>query len=305
MAKRLSDNIRSEIVSRYNSGKRASVLAADFSISETTVRNMVREAGGQACHVIQVSSERCVEILDLYRRGFSLRQIGGRLNIPKGTVCGIVARAGIQRPKVKTFSLTQEQSAALAQEYLGGKTYVDLATKYKIAPTTVGEVLRRMSVEPRIGWASYRTQPWMDRRGRSVLFKSSWELAYARWMDAQGWDWSYEPVSFYVPGSRRYTPDFGIYEGGVLIGFVEVKGWLDEKTKRRLEKFRAAYPQVIVELVGAGDLAALGLVETKYLNHHMAAAVESTRDELFGGQPRREPGLQSIEMTREHETWTH
>jgi hypothetical protein len=55
--------------------------------------------------------------------------------------------------------------------------------------------------------------------------KSSHELAWAQFFDAEGLRWSYEPVKFRDPGAPEgkgysYTPDFGLEENSV---FIEIK----------------------------------------------------------------------------------
>lgn len=64
---------------------------------------------------------------------------------------------------------------------------------------------------------------YLDRHGMIHRFKSgdAYERGFARWLDAIGLAWDYEPVTILLSDGRRYTPDFRVQEFG---GFVEVKG---------------------------------------------------------------------------------
>lgn len=54
------------------------------------------------------------------------------------------------------------------------------------------------------------------------LFRSSWEVAFARFLDGLGTAWEYEPETFKLSDGSRYTPDFRVHlPSGSL--FVEVK----------------------------------------------------------------------------------
>jgi hypothetical protein len=55
--------------------------------------------------------------------------------------------------------------------------------------------------------------------------------------------------------------------------YVEVKGWLDERTDNRLTEFRSQYPDKPFFLVGPKDLADLGLVDASFAKHPQASRV--------------------------------
>ena len=69
-------------------------------------------------------------------------------------------------------------------------------------------------------------------------------LFYARFLDFTGVVWQYEPKEFVfqneVRGVKVYNPDFFLPETD---GWVEVKGWLDSKSKSKLKKFKKYYPE--------------------------------------------------------------
>lgn len=90
-----------------------------------------------------------------------------------------------------------------------------------------------------------------------MFFRSAWEANYARylnWLISKGEidGWEYEPETFWFEkikrGVRSYKPDFRISEKGKTY-FVEVKGWMDTKSKTKLQRMKRYHPTVEVRLV--------------------------------------------------------
>lgn len=65
-----------------------------------------------------------------------------------------------------------------------------------------------------------------------------------------GFSWEYEATRFKYDdlgdGVLSYCPDFYIPE---IDSWVEVKGWMDEKSVLRLKKFREVYPEQYSKLL--------------------------------------------------------
>lgn len=94
-----------------------------------------------------------------------------------------------------------------------------------------------------------------------AFFRSSWEANYARylnWLQEKGEieRWEYEPETFWFleikRGVRSYKPDFKIFEKGISY-FVEVKGWMDPKSKTKLKRMKKYYPSVRIDVVGVKE----------------------------------------------------
>lgn len=90
-----------------------------------------------------------------------------------------------------------------------------------------------------------------------IYWRSAWEANYARylnWLKARGdiTAWEYEPKTFWFEqirrGCRSYKPDFLVTERGYQY-FVEVKGWLDPKSKTKLARMKKYYPAIDLRLV--------------------------------------------------------
>ena len=100
-----------------------------------------------------------------------------------------------------------------------------------------------------------------------LFVRSSWEANYARYLNllmkmgvVEHWD--YEPETFWFyeikRGVRSYKPDFRVrYKGDERLVFVEVKGWVDAKSKTKMKRMKKYYPEVKIELVGAREYRAL------------------------------------------------
>jgi hypothetical protein len=125
-----------------------------------------------------------------------------------------------------------------------------------------------------------------DGQGRRAdldngFYRSRWEANYARylnWLKAQGEirDWKHEPTTFWFDGVRRgvtsYKPDFAVWlmkpeprecrsdelfpafpakaaTESAPSYYVEVKGWLDHRSRVALKRMSKYHPVVEVRLV--------------------------------------------------------
>ena len=80
-------------------------------------------------------------------------------------------------------------------------------------------------------------------RGK-VSFRSLWERNFARCLEVQGFDWTYEKNVFTFNGVIRrpfqYIPDFYDLTNDILW---EVKGFLRSQDRSRIKRFRKYYPE--------------------------------------------------------------
>ena len=81
-------------------------------------------------------------------------------------------------------------------------------------------------------------------------FRSAWEANIARYYNFIGVKWEYEPKTFVFEnikrGSVSYTPDFYLPDEDK---WIEVKGWMDQKSKTKLNRFKKYYPDEYKKLV--------------------------------------------------------
>ncbi len=91
-----------------------------------------------------------------------------------------------------------------------------------------------------------------------VYFRSKMEANVARWLTflkAQGVieGWKYEPLEFFFAaikrGVRFYKPDFRVQETADSHYWIEVKGYLDQRSKTALKRMAKFYPGERVEVL--------------------------------------------------------
>jgi len=101
-------------------------------------------------------------------------------------------------------------------------------------------------------------QGWRTINGQRYYFRSSWEVNYARyleWLKENGViaKWEYEPREFWFEGIRRgvvsYKPDFCVYRVNGTKYWIEVKGYMDAKSKTKIKRFAKYYPNEELHVV--------------------------------------------------------
>jgi hypothetical protein len=103
-----------------------------------------------------------------------------------------------------------------------------------------------------------RRRFWFYGRDFRTKMRSTWEVAYAHYLDSLGVKWLYESTCF-VLDKFSYTPDFWI---PVWHTFVEIKGFIDDTIKQKLSVFRHHYGAPFKVLMGE-DLQRLGILDTR------------------------------------------
>jgi len=86
------------------------------------------------------------------------------------------------------------------------------------------------------------------REDLAMNLRSNWEANVARIFNAYKIVFEFEPKIFTFPikrGTKGYTPDFYISKTGE---WLEVKGYLDDKSKIKLKRFKRYYPEEFAKL---------------------------------------------------------
>lgn len=109
----------------------------------------------------------------------------------------------------------------------------------------------KSSLKSGIGKGSYYNSPLQDK----IWLRSTYELAYAKYLDSQKILWYYEIQTFELSDEMTYTPDFFLpkYEK-----FIEIKGYMLPKAKIKINKFKEEYP-FDLDILYKEDLIKLGL----------------------------------------------
>jgi hypothetical protein len=89
---------------------------------------------------------------------------------------------------------------------------------------------------------SYQYTKTGYRKDIDMNVRSSWEANLVRVMKLYKIDFQFEPRVFSYPvkrGTKGYTPDFFLVRNSE---WIEVKGYLDDKSKIKLKRFKRYYP---------------------------------------------------------------
>lgn len=98
---------------------------------------------------------------------------------------------------------------------------------------------------------------WRTIGGQKIYFRSRWEANYSRflqWQLERGeiLKWEHEPETFWflkiLRGTRSYLPDFRVTQKDGEIVFVEVKGYMDSKSRTKLKRMKIYHPTVKIFL---------------------------------------------------------
>jgi len=101
------------------------------------------------------------------------------------------------------------------------------------------------------------------RQDIGIYVRSRWEANYCRYLNfliekGELYKWEYEVDTFrfhgVTIGVQAYTPDFKVWDDEYSEPYyIEVKGYMDEKSKVRLERMRKHYPNIRLVLVASNE----------------------------------------------------
>lgn len=115
--------------------------------------------------------------------------------------------------------------------------------------------MKKIKKKPRV----YRNKAaWRTIGDKRIYFRSSWEARFALYLEIlkqcnEITEWQHEPKVFYFEGIKRgttnYTPDFLVCWPSGKRTWVEVKGYMDAKSKTKIKRFMKYFPNESLEVV--------------------------------------------------------
>lgn len=95
---------------------------------------------------------------------------------------------------------------------------------------------------------------WRTIGDKKYYFRSLWEIQFATYLEwlrtkKQIRDWEYEPKTFNFPVGKyktaplAYRPDYRVTELDGSTKFIEVKGFLNNDSKKKLKRFHECFPE--------------------------------------------------------------
>ena len=103
-------------------------------------------------------------------------------------------------------------------------------------------ILSEDNITPRNKGNAYQYTKTGYRKDIDLNVRSSWEANFVRVLNIYKVDFKFEPTVFSFPvkrGTKGYTPDFLLEKSN---DWVEIKGYLDDKSKIKLRRFKRYYP---------------------------------------------------------------
>lgn len=104
------------------------------------------------------------------------------------------------------------------------------------------EIVENDGVRIRGAGNAYRYTKTGYRKDIDMSVRSSWEANFVRVLNLYKINFDFEPTVFSFPikrGTKGYTPDFYLTRNKE---WIEVKGYLDDKSKIKLKRFKRYYP---------------------------------------------------------------
>lgn len=103
-------------------------------------------------------------------------------------------------------------------------------------------------------------QPIKRCKYKRIKMRSSWEVAYAKYLDKQGIKWLYESKTFDL-GDTTYTPDFYLPESDT---YIEIKGRWFKGAKEKFNLFRKKYYSMNIVLLMKKELLNLKIIKNDH-----------------------------------------
>jgi hypothetical protein len=86
---------------------------------------------------------------------------------------------------------------------------------------------------------------WKRIKYKGVWMRSTWEVAYANYLDKNKIKWLYEPKTFDL-GNSTYTPDFYLPETDT---YIEIKGFITVEFKRKYRIFKKKFKTIKLRVI--------------------------------------------------------
>lgn len=95
---------------------------------------------------------------------------------------------------------------------------------------------------------------WIKYKG--IKMRSSYEVAYAKYLDNSKVKWQYEPKAFDL-GNCTYRPDFYLPKKNL---YIEIKGFWRDDAKKKFKLFKKCYSNQMIKVLNKEELIKLGVL---------------------------------------------
>ena len=114
-----------------------------------------------------------------------------------------------------------------------------------------------MQIPMRNGRSTWK-QGWAEIGGKRKFYRSRGEYRYALYLEfMKKWrhisEWEHEPETFWFDkikrGTNNYKPDFRVTFPSGGVEYIEVKGYMDQKSRTKIKRMAKYHPQVKLRVV--------------------------------------------------------
>jgi hypothetical protein len=114
-----------------------------------------------------------------------------------------------------------------------------------------------MQIPMRNGRSTWK-QGWAEIGGKRKFYRSRWEYRYALYLEfMKKWrhisEWEHEPETFWFDkikrGTNNYKPDFRVTFPSGGVEYIEVKGYMDQKSRTKIKRMAKYHPQIKLRVV--------------------------------------------------------
>lgn len=248
MAMRKFDWNYPALVKMYSSGMSIWAIGSRLDIDGRLVRYHLKRAGVTLRKSTDLKEERNAKAFEALRAEIVAQHQAG------ATVKALQRKyAGIGKSKIAALcdTLPQRQPTVKPRPAIKPETRAALSAsarrQYAAMTREQKDALRKAASEAKRGdrnhnygkvWSKQgrgKRTPGFDCDGNPMVFRSTWEKAFADYLNSNGLKWSYEPEAVRCDRLGTYTPDFYVHSWEC---FVEVKGWMTPIAKAKIDWFR-------------------------------------------------------------------
>ncbi len=240
----MTEERQNRIIELYKAGFGVIEVARMVKCKNDSVCRVLHRAG-----IMRYSKGSLGSILEdricvLYRNGTSMPEISNLTDLSLARIRAVLAKHGIDTSP-KRF-MVPEQVEYMLELHANKCTAGEIAKELNVTPGLVYKELKLAGVTR--NWTGPKASfiRYVSSEGRLARFRSTWEAAFARYLDSRGLDWAYEAHTWVLSNGTAYTPDFWV---PALKTYFEVKGWMRERSENKLKLFRAEYPNILLEVV--------------------------------------------------------
>lgn len=90
---------------------------------------------------------------------------------------------------------------------------------------------------------------YKTNNNKFVYLRSTWEYIYAKWLDCNNINWSFETISYKLSNGEYYRPDFFIMDDNNNLKYiVEIKGFYKNRMYK-IELFKQNFPEIHIIII--------------------------------------------------------